>query len=55
MSSKVYVAGVGMGKFKKPGAHDPYEVMGGNIAQTVVHIFENDYLSGDVITVSGGL
>jgi len=28
MSRKVYVAGVGMGKFKKPGAHDPYEVMG---------------------------
>ncbi|NIB42433.1 SDR family oxidoreductase [Pseudomaricurvus alkylphenolicus] len=26
-----------------------------NIAQTVVHIFENDYLSGDVIEVSGGL
>jgi len=26
-----------------------------NIAQTVVHIFENDYLSGDVIDVSGGL
>ncbi|NIB42417.1 lipid-transfer protein [Pseudomaricurvus alkylphenolicus] len=28
MSRKVYVAGIGMGKFKKPGAHDPYEVMG---------------------------
>lgn len=26
-----------------------------NIAQTVVHIFENNYLSGDVIEVSGGM
>jgi len=26
-----------------------------HIAQTVVHIFENDYLSGEVIEVSGGL
>lgn len=26
-----------------------------NIAQTVVQIFENDYLSGDVIEVSGGM
>ena len=26
-----------------------------NIAQTVQHIFENDYLSGDVIEVSGGM
>ncbi len=26
-----------------------------NIAQTVVQIFENDYLSGDVIEVSGGI
>ncbi len=26
-----------------------------NIAKTVVHILENDYLSGDVIEVSGGL
>jgi len=28
MGQNVYVAGVGMDKFKKPGAHDPYEVMG---------------------------
>jgi NAD(P)-dependent dehydrogenase (short-subunit alcohol dehydrogenase family) len=26
-----------------------------NIAQTIVMIFENDYLSGDIIEVNGGL
>ena len=28
MSAKVFVGGVGMIKFTKPGTHEPYEVMG---------------------------
>ena len=30
MSRKVFVAGVGMIPFKKPGTSDTYDVMGGN-------------------------
>ena len=37
MSSRAYVAGVGMIPFVKPGANEPYNVMGAEATRLALH------------------
>lgn len=43
MAERAWIAGVGMVKFTKPGAHEGYEVMGSNAARTALKDAGLDY------------
>ena len=49
MNDKIYVIGVGMVKFAKPGASDDYHVMAANAARTALHDAGVDYSEVDQV------